>query len=153
MGSSQTRNWTRVPCIGRRTPNRWATKEAQLCFFFLRLFSLWEEVENFQDLLLCCLLMSLSEVLPSSRCEWAASNTWIGQACYYSCPLSLVICQVCEALKKFMTNYVSFFFLFFFFNYVSLCRFPEHCYLPKALPGSFSLFSCLLFSCHKISMF
>ena len=41
VGSSQTRAWTRVPCIGRRTPNHCATREAPIIFlihFFVLLF-------------------------------------------------------------------------------------------------------------------
>ena len=34
VGSSQTRARTRVPCIGRQTPNHCATREALLLFYF-----------------------------------------------------------------------------------------------------------------------
>ena len=37
MGSSQTRARTRVPCIGRRTLNHCATREAPICLFFFSL--------------------------------------------------------------------------------------------------------------------
>ena len=33
VGSSQTRARTRVPCIGRRTPNHCATREALISYF------------------------------------------------------------------------------------------------------------------------
>ena len=35
VGSSQTRAQTRVPCIGRQTPNHCATREAQTLFFLV----------------------------------------------------------------------------------------------------------------------
>ena len=38
VGSSQTRAQTRVPCIGRRTPNHCATREAPIYIFFKNLF-------------------------------------------------------------------------------------------------------------------
>ena len=34
VGSSRTSTRTRVPCIGRRTPNHCATREALYCFYF-----------------------------------------------------------------------------------------------------------------------
>ena len=34
VGSSQTRARTRVPCIGRQTPNHCTTREAQICNIF-----------------------------------------------------------------------------------------------------------------------
>ena len=39
VGSSQTRARTRVPCIGRQTPNHCATREAQELFTFLKCLS------------------------------------------------------------------------------------------------------------------
>ena len=39
MGSSQTRNWTHVPCIDRRTLNHCATREVPLVSFQIRVFS------------------------------------------------------------------------------------------------------------------
>ena len=35
VGSSQTRDWTRVPCIGRQTLKRWTTTEVPLHIYFL----------------------------------------------------------------------------------------------------------------------
>ena len=41
VGSSQTRARTRVPCIGRRTPNHCATREAHLFYFWILFISLY----------------------------------------------------------------------------------------------------------------
>ena len=35
VDSSQTRDRTRVPCIGRQTPNHWPTREVQECLDLL----------------------------------------------------------------------------------------------------------------------
>ena len=46
---SRTRDWTRVPCIGRRTPNHWATREAPLISTILNsgFFKGWIKIEMF----------------------------------------------------------------------------------------------------------
>ena len=40
VGSSQTRARTRVPCIGRQTPNHCATREAHCWYYYLLLIDL-----------------------------------------------------------------------------------------------------------------
>ena len=42
VASSQTRARTHVPCIGRRTPNHWATREDPLLYFLFHI--LWRSV-------------------------------------------------------------------------------------------------------------
>ena len=44
VGFSWTRDWTRVPCIGRHTPNHWTHHQGSLTFVWFRitwLFSSW----------------------------------------------------------------------------------------------------------------
>ena len=63
VGSSQTRDRTRVPCTGRRTPNHRATREALFPvfkFYFLVIFfeNLLPSFLNFYILFFCLFLFS-----------------------------------------------------------------------------------------------
>ena len=40
-GSSWSQNWTQVPCIGRQIPYCWATKEAPITTYVIRLYFRW----------------------------------------------------------------------------------------------------------------
>ena len=44
MGSSQTRAWTCVPCIGRRILNHWATREVPQCGYLWKGEKSWDVV-------------------------------------------------------------------------------------------------------------
>ena len=63
VGSSQTRDWTRVPCIGRWILNHCATREVPLMYFlFLWIFLFWIFHANaiIQFVINCVWLFSLS---------------------------------------------------------------------------------------------
>ena len=47
VGSSQTRDWTCVPCAGRRILNRWTTREVPACSFLIGWFILAVEFCEF----------------------------------------------------------------------------------------------------------
>ena len=48
VGSSQSRDWTRVPCIGRQTLNHWTTRKALpvFCLFVFKLTTMDTRVPN-----------------------------------------------------------------------------------------------------------
>jgi len=78
--SSQTRDWTHVPCIGRWTPRHWTMGKSQLCFFFFfgTPCSLWDLGSLTRDW--TCTLSSENSGLPGNspltfcRCLFYSSH-------------------------------------------------------------------------------
>ena len=70
MESYRTRDWTHVPCIGRWTPNHWATREVLSYWFFLSPSSPWCGLSFSSDSVVLTLLWSYIWSFYYSSMSW-----------------------------------------------------------------------------------
>ena len=72
VGSSRTRDWTCVPCVGRWILNHWTTREVLLSLFFL--FSILNPQSPFLPQGLCtCSFLCLKQIVHSTSSSFSPS--------------------------------------------------------------------------------
>ena len=87
MGSSQTRAWTRVPCIGRSILNHWATREVH-CPFSLH-HTYWASLRNLSLILFCTHSTLIPPQLIAAGENYAALSALNSRSLISSGPLLL----------------------------------------------------------------